>query len=145
MTTQNAPSAAGPVLESARRSLDRAHEALADQSLSPASAHTTVTAVHQLTNAMAGVVNLLQEQLPAAVVASEAQTERAANELRADLRSLHGCLTTGMRLLEPALTDLRGLAPPARTERIEAAARHRSEPTSRDKGPAPTRSNAQHP
>lgn len=120
MDTRKDMSAVATALENACWSVHRAHNTIADESLCPESAHAAVAGVHQLANTFAQLVGLLQQQLPSAV-ATSADTKIAAEELRADLRSLHGCVTTGMRLLEPALDDLHGLAAPARTERDHCA------------------------
>lgn len=95
-------------LAHAREQVERTHRAL-DGTLDPRLAYAAVEGVHHLASAVAGLVGALMEQVPA--MAAEYDTDPAsARELVADLRAMHGCLTTGVLLLDPALEDLRGLA-----------------------------------
>ncbi|WP_216208703.1 hypothetical protein [Amycolatopsis aidingensis] len=95
-------------LDEARRLVDYTGREVTTSAPGPVAAHAVVEGVHHLASALAGLVNALIERVPAAVAGS-GRDEHAANEVVADLRAMHGCLTTGVLLLEPTLDDLHGL------------------------------------
>lgn len=63
--------------------------------------------IHDLTGALATLVATVMEQVPQGL-----NDDAVAKEVVADLRAMHGCLTTSTLLLAPALDDLRGLTAP---------------------------------
>ena len=63
-----------------------------------------VTGTHEVTTALAGLVQAVMDHTPALV---DRHGPEVSTEVLADLRALHGCLSTGALLLAPALDDLR--------------------------------------
>lgn len=99
----------GGPLERARQHVERLSETLEHTVDDARAAHATVAGVYDVVDALAGLVGVLMERVPAVVPVGEDSYE-VSREAVADLRALHGCLTTGALLLEPALEDLGELA-----------------------------------
>jgi hypothetical protein len=105
-----------------RERLDQAHGhlAAAERVLTarvpdPAALHAAVDGAIRLANALADLVTTVMRQAPAGLdhgtypntdPSSGADTGPILAELLADLRAMHGCLTTGPLLLAPARDDL---------------------------------------
>lgn len=96
-----------------RERLDQAHEhlAAADRVLAarvpgPIELHAAVDGAIALSTALASLVTTVMRQAPAAL---DHHSGPALNELLADLRAMHGCLTTGTVLLAPGRDDLHHL------------------------------------
>lgn len=69
--------------------------------------HAGVDGAMQVCTALADLITTLAGKAPLLL----AQThQKTLDELQADLRAMHGCLTTGRRLLDPARADLHHLA-----------------------------------
>ncbi|HEX5116027.1 MAG TPA: hypothetical protein VFW65_12585 [Pseudonocardiaceae bacterium] len=128
-----------------RAQLDQAHEhlAAADRVLTarvpdPVALHAAVDGAIRLANALAGLVTTVMRQAPAGLdhradpdaAGTGAQTGPILHELLADLRAMHGCLTTGPLLLAPARDDLHRLITHQNTTRATHPA------TRQDGGPA---------
>jgi hypothetical protein len=69
-----------------------------------------VTGTHDLTTTLAGLVQALMDHMP---TLATTHGQDVSSEILADLRALHGCLTTGALLLAPALDDLHVTVPTA--------------------------------
>lgn len=91
-------------LADARRILDQVEHRLAGAVPTPTELRTAVEGVHQVTTALATLAQTLMDQFPKALA-----DQTIAKEVVADLRAMHGCLTTSTLLLAPALDDLRGM------------------------------------
>ncbi|MFC4000928.1 hypothetical protein ACFS2C_28155 [Prauserella oleivorans] len=99
MAMMPSPDSSGLVraeLDHAQQCVELARQGLAAQPTAAVTLHAAVDGVHRVAGAL-------------------------AREVVADLHALHGCLTAGTLLLEPALEDLRGLTGAAGSARGRAA------------------------
>jgi ABC-type transporter Mla subunit MlaD len=62
-----------------------------------------VNGTHQVVTTLADLVNTVIDHVP---TLAETHGPEVGREVAADLRALHGCLTSGALLLSPALDDL---------------------------------------
>lgn len=108
-------------LDHAQQCVELARQGLAAQPTAAVTLHAAVDGVHRVAGALAGLVGALMDQLPAGIDGDSEHARAAAREVVADLHALHGCLTAGTLLLEPALEDLRGLTGAAGSARGRAA------------------------
>ncbi|SDI34860.1 hypothetical protein SAMN05192558_107257 [Actinokineospora alba] len=92
-------------LTDARRLLEQVEHSL--EGAGTEGLRAAVEGVHEVTRALAAVTAALMEQVPVGL-----DDQGIAKEVVADLRAMHGCLTTSTLLLAPALEDLRGLTSP---------------------------------
>jgi hypothetical protein len=100
-------------IDTVRERLDQArdHLAAAERSLTArapglAELHAAVDGAMLVTTALADLVATVMRQAPATL---DHGSGPLLNELLADLRTMHGCLTTGPLLLAPARDDLHQL------------------------------------
>ncbi|WP_020496935.1 hypothetical protein [Sciscionella marina] len=94
------------LLEYARDHLTAAGRCLTTQAPGLAELHASVDGAMQVTTALADLVATLIHQAPAAL---GHRSDLVLNEFLADLRAMHGCLSTGPLLLAPARDDLHHL------------------------------------
>jgi hypothetical protein len=88
----------------ARAELDHTTHVLGGQAPDPAELHTAIDGVLNVTTTLAELVETLIRQTPASLTG---HTEaRLPEELQADLRALHGCLTTGSLLVTASRDEL---------------------------------------
>lgn len=90
-------------LKRARDQLAAAEHALTAATPTPAALHTVVDGAMQISAALATLVQTVRQQAPTAL---DHTSGPLLEELRADLRAMHGCLITGHKLLAPARDDL---------------------------------------
>jgi len=90
-------------LQHARDQLAAAEQALTSSTPTPAALHTAVDGAMQISVALATLVQTVMHQ---ASTALDHTSGPLLEELRADLRAMHGCLITGHKLLAPAVDDL---------------------------------------
>ncbi|MFD4190796.1 hypothetical protein [Amycolatopsis thermoflava] len=90
-------------LQQARDQLAAAEHALSASTPTPAALHTAVHGAMQISAALAALVQAVMHQAP---IALDHTSGPLLEELRADLRAMHGCLITGHKLLAPARDDL---------------------------------------
>ncbi|GAB3377847.1 MULTISPECIES: hypothetical protein [Amycolatopsis] len=95
----------GGALADARRRLADAATALRTGSPGAAEVSAVITGTHEIATTLADLVQTLMDHT--ATLAKQ-HGPQVSNEIHADLRALHGCLTTGALLLAPALDDLAG-------------------------------------
>jgi hypothetical protein len=69
-----------------------------------------VTGAHDVTVTLAGFLQVVMDHAPAL---GNTHGHDVSREVLADLRAVHGCLTTGALLLAPALDDLHVTVPTA--------------------------------
>ncbi|WP_436499705.1 hypothetical protein [Actinokineospora sp. HUAS TT18] len=93
-------------LDQARDHLAAAERSLTERPPGLTDLHATVDGAMQVTTALADLVATLMRQAPDALAHISGPV---LNELLADLRATHGCLTTGPLLLAPAREDLHHL------------------------------------
>ncbi|KAA9157746.1 hypothetical protein FPZ12_024195 [Amycolatopsis acidicola] len=93
-------------LEQAHDHLAAAEKCLATRTPGPVELHAAVDAAMRIGTALADLVATVMHQAPAAL---DHRSDAVLTELVADLRAMHGCLTTGPLLLAPARDDLRQL------------------------------------
>ncbi|WP_199434480.1 hypothetical protein [Qaidamihabitans albus] len=111
MSTRNDGMSLRDKLAGAEHLVERAEQEITSGLTGTAALHAAVAGVHHVASALADLVGTLIERVPSAVPAADGQAD-ATREVVADLRAAHGCLTTGLRLLDPALEDLRGISVP---------------------------------
>ncbi|MFJ8819739.1 hypothetical protein [Amycolatopsis thermoflava] len=92
-------------LADARRRLADTATALRTGFPGAAEVSAVITGTHEVTTTLADLVQTLMDRTPAL---AERHGPQVSNEIHADLRALHGCLTTGALLLAPALDGLAG-------------------------------------
>lgn len=107
MSTARDVARTGDALAAAARTVERAAETIAGDGVDRDGLRVTVEGAHNITEALAELVATLLDRIPAGFI----DQQTAADDLCADLRAVHGCLTSGARLLDPAVDDLRGLSP----------------------------------
>nr|WP_042186573.1 hypothetical protein [Kibdelosporangium sp. MJ126-NF4]CEL17373.1 hypothetical protein [Kibdelosporangium sp. MJ126-NF4]CTQ91400.1 hypothetical protein [Kibdelosporangium sp. MJ126-NF4] len=90
-------------LTDARRLLADTEAALRDRTLDAGAVSAAVSGTHEVISALTGLVQALMDHTPALV---DRHGPDISTEVLADLRALHGCLTTGALLLAPTLEDL---------------------------------------
>lgn len=112
------PGAVRAQLDHAREHLAAADRVLTARVPDPVALHAAVDGAIRLANALAGLVTTVMRQAPAGLdhraghsaspdaAGTGAHTGSILDELLADLRAMHGCLTTGPLLLAPARDDL---------------------------------------
>lgn len=93
-------------LEQAHDQLTAAAACLATRTPAPAELHAAVDGAMRISTALADLVTTMMHQAPAAL---DDTSGPVLTELLADLRAMHGCLTTGPLLLAPARDDLHQL------------------------------------
>lgn len=103
----------GPVtvherLDQASDNLAAAQGVLTTQAPEPAELYGAVDGAIRLANSLAELVTTVMRQAPA-TLDHDPSAGPIISELLADLRAMHGCLTTGALLLAPARDDLHRL------------------------------------
>ncbi|HVW40212.1 MAG TPA: hypothetical protein VHC18_02575 [Amycolatopsis sp.] len=93
-------------LDQARDHLAAAARVLTVDTPGPAELHAAVDGAMRMSTALGEFVATVMRQAPATL---DHTNSTVLNELLADLRAMHGCLTTGERLLAPARDDLHEL------------------------------------
>lgn len=93
-------------LEQAHDHLAAAERCLATRTPGPVELHAAVDGVMRISTALADLVATVMRQAPATL---DHRSDPVLTELVADLRAMHGCLTTGPLLLAPARDDLHQL------------------------------------
>ncbi|MFD4254844.1 hypothetical protein [Amycolatopsis thermoflava] len=93
----------GGTLTDARRRLADTANALRTGSPGAAEVSAVIIGTHELTTTLANLVQTLMDHTE---TLADHHGPQVGNEIHADLRALHGCLTTGALLLAPALDDL---------------------------------------
>lgn len=93
-------------LEQARHHLTAATQRLTSRTPALGELSAAVDGAMQVTHTLAELVSTVLRQAPAIL---EGTHQRVLDELQADLRAMHGCLTTGPLLLAPARDDLHQL------------------------------------
>ena len=93
-------------LDQARDQLAAAERSLNARAPGPAELHAAVDGAMRVCTALADLVATVMRQAP---VTLDHSSGPILNELLADLRAMHGCLTTGPLLLAPARDDLHHL------------------------------------
>ena len=96
----------GERLDQASEYLAAAERLLTERAPGPAELHTAVDGAMRVSTALADLVATMIRQAPATLDRSGGPVLK---ELLADLRAVHGCLTTGPLLLAPAREDLHHL------------------------------------
>ncbi|GAA3892645.1 hypothetical protein GCM10022243_67010 [Saccharothrix violaceirubra] len=109
-----AHSALADTLADARRLLADAATALHTATPDARDVAAVITETRAVTTTLAGVVAAVMDHT---TILADRHAPEIRTEILADLRALHGCLTTGALLLAPALDDLRATAADTTHER----------------------------
>jgi hypothetical protein len=110
----SAPGTPANALGDARRLLAGAVTALHTDTPDVSSLAAVITGTHEVTTTLADLVAAVMDHTP---TLADRHGPESTTEVLADLRALHGCLTTGALVLAPALDDLRASPANATTEK----------------------------